>query len=70
VTQVLEHLRDNIHRFPELVADSAGTADPKPLDSHALLDELARDYTMVEEHQVHGSGATAGKVAESEITFF
>ncbi len=35
------------------------------------LDELARDYTMQEEHQVHGSGAAAaGKVADSEITFF
>jgi methyl-accepting chemotaxis protein len=70
VTQVLEHLRDNIHRFPELVADSAGESEPKPLDSTALLDELARDYTMAEEHQVHGSGSGTGKVADSEITFF
>ena len=81
VTQVLEHLRDNIDRFPELVAESGTEGDPKPLDSNALLDELARDYTMAEERQAHRSGAVAGKiapvgdkptvsVAESEITFF
>lgn len=74
VTQVLEHLRDNIDRFPELVAGSVGDpateGEPLPLDSTALLDELARDYTMQEEREAHGSGSAAGKVAESEITFF
>jgi len=70
VTQVLEHLRDNIDRFPELVTDPAPDGEPKPLDSTALLDELARDYTMQEERQAHGSGAAAHKVAKSEITFF
>jgi methyl-accepting chemotaxis protein len=77
VGQVLEHLRDNIDRFPVLVgaswggsAESGNGAEPKPLDSRALLDELSRDYTMAEERMAHGSGAAAGRVAESEITFF
>lgn len=68
VTQVLEHLRDNIDRFPALVADTG--AEPAPLDARALLDELARDYTMEEERRAHGTGAAASKVADSEITFF
>ncbi|MCM4081152.1 methyl-accepting chemotaxis protein [Paractinoplanes hotanensis] len=67
VNQMLEHLRDNIIRFPELAADAAtGTA---LLDARVLLDDLAAKYTMVEEHRAHTSG-TAAKVSESEITFF
>lgn len=67
VNQMLEHLRDNIIRFPELAAGAAtGTA---PLDARVLLDDLASKYTMSEEHQAHRSG-TAAKVSESEITFF
>ncbi|WP_436531456.1 methyl-accepting chemotaxis protein [Actinoplanes sp. HUAS TT8] len=67
VNQMLEHLRDNIDRFPEIAAAAAsGTA---PLDARALLDELAARYTMAEEHQAHQSGS-ATKVNDSEITFF
>ncbi|GAA0939836.1 methyl-accepting chemotaxis protein [Virgisporangium aurantiacum] len=70
VSQVLEHLRDNIDRFPVLVHDTAAAGEPKPLDARALLDELSRDYTMEEERRAHGTGAAAAKVADSEITFF
>lgn len=67
VNQMLEHLRDNILRFPELAADAAAGA--APLDARVLLDELAAKYTMAEEHKTHSSG-TSAKVSESEITFF
>ncbi|GIM97406.1 methyl-accepting chemotaxis protein [Paractinoplanes toevensis] len=67
VNQMLEHLRDNIVRFPELAADAATGA--AVLDARILLDDLASKYTMAEEHQAHSSGS-ATKVSESEITFF
>lgn len=67
VSQMLEHLRDNIVQFPEVAAAAAtGTA---PLDARPLLAELASKYTMAEEHQAHRSGSAA-KVSQSEITFF
>ncbi|WP_433824367.1 methyl-accepting chemotaxis protein [Actinoplanes sp. CA-015351] len=67
VNQMLEHLRDNIDRFPAVAA--AAAAGKAPLDAHVLLDELSSRYTMAEEHHAHRSGAPA-KVQESEITFF
>ncbi|MFF5076555.1 methyl-accepting chemotaxis protein [Actinoplanes sp. NPDC000266] len=60
VGQMLEHLRDNINRFPEVAAT---------LDARRLLDELSSKYTMAEEHHAHSS-QKASKVSESEITFF
>ncbi len=67
VNQMLEHLRDNIGRFPDVAA--AAASGVAPLDAQVLLDELASRYTMAEEHQAHQSGSAA-KVNESEITFF
>ncbi|GAA3150154.1 hypothetical protein GCM10010466_46590 [Planomonospora alba] len=70
VGQVLQHLRDNIDRLPELIARTR-EAEPggASLDAEALLKALAEDYTMHEERQAHHSGAVA-RVRESEITFF
>jgi methyl-accepting chemotaxis protein len=67
VNQMLEHLRDNIGRFPDVAATAAANA--VLLDARELLDELSSRYTMAEEHQAHRSGAPV-KVNESEITFF
>jgi methyl-accepting chemotaxis protein len=67
VNQMLEHLRDNIDRFPDVAAASATAG--QPLDARALLDELAARYTMAEEHHTHSSGSAA-QVKDSEITFF
>jgi methyl-accepting chemotaxis protein len=67
VNQMLEHLRDNIDRFPQVAASAA--ADRTPLDARGLLDELSSKYTMAEEHRTHDSGSAA-EVTESEITFF
>jgi methyl-accepting chemotaxis protein len=67
VSQMLEHLRDNIDRFPEVAAEAATARTP--LDARGLLDELSARYTMAEEHHTHNSGS-AGQVSASEITFF
>jgi methyl-accepting chemotaxis protein len=67
VNQMLEHLRDNIDRFPQVAASAA--AGRTPLDARGLLDELSSQYTMADEHQTHSSGS-AGQVTASEITFF
>jgi methyl-accepting chemotaxis protein len=71
VGQVLEHLRDSIGQFPAMVAeaDARQRSDGTPFDAQALLDALAANYTMAEEHQTHQSQATAA-VSDSEITFF
>jgi len=67
VGQMLEHLRDNIDRFPQVAADAA--TDRRPLDARGLLDDLSSKYTMAEEHQTHSSGSSS-QVSASEITFF
>jgi methyl-accepting chemotaxis protein len=67
VGQMLEHLRDNIDRFPQVAAVAA--SDRTPMDARGLLAELSSKYTMAEEHQTHSSGSAA-QVTASEITFF
>ncbi|MFG1606846.1 methyl-accepting chemotaxis protein [Actinoplanes sp. NPDC049265] len=70
VGQVLEHLRDSIDQFPAVVAEAAERAGTgTALDAQALLDTLAANYTMAEEHEAHRSGAVAAP-SQSEITFF
>jgi methyl-accepting chemotaxis protein len=69
VCQVLEHLRHSVDRFPALVAASGkGDGGLVPLDARALLEELANDYTMLEEREAHSGGIAS--VRDSEITFF
>jgi methyl-accepting chemotaxis protein len=71
ISQVLEHLRDDIDLFPHVLAESmrGGPYALKPLDSAALREALRSRYTMAEEHHVHDSGE-APAVQETEITFF
>jgi methyl-accepting chemotaxis protein len=71
IGQTLGHVRDSIDSFPHALerARADGPQQIEPLDYVALLDELKESYTMVEEHQVHGSGVPAA-LQEAEITFF
>jgi methyl-accepting chemotaxis protein len=70
VGQILEHLRDSIDHFPAVVAEAdERAAEGRPLDPDAVLDKLAANYTMAEEHEAHKSGAPTA-VSQSEITFF
>ena len=76
IGQTLEHLRGNIDQFCEQLEgclqtgpQAMGPQEIGPLDWSGLLESLKSTYTMVEEHQVHDSGAPV-VARESEITFF
>ena len=71
IGQTLEHLRESIDEFPvELERSISGGADAlEPFNHAGMLESLKSSYTMVEEHDVHGSGAPV-EVRETEITFF
>ena len=71
ITQTLGHVRDCIDSFPPALeqARAGGVTALRPLDYEGLLSLLKASYTMVEEHQVHGSG-TPVAVQEADITFF
>lgn len=66
VCQVLEHLKNSVEHMRSLAVE---VGPSRPLDSRALLDDLADNYSMREERQAHDSGVVA-EVPESEITFF
>jgi methyl-accepting chemotaxis protein len=71
ISQTLEHVRECIDSFPSALdrAQDGGSGLLHPFDSEAMLNQLKQSYTMVEEHQVHGSGAPVA-LQEAEITFF
>jgi len=71
IGQTLGHVKDCIDSFPPALeqAQAGGPGALQPLDTEALLNLLKQSYTMVEEHQVHGSG-TPVAVQEADITFF
>lgn len=77
IGQTLAHVQSSIDGFPEHLSQTleAGVAGLKPLNKNAILEQLQRSYTMVEEQQVHHSNApsTAGvgiSAPSAEITFF
>ncbi|MDO8989308.1 MAG: methyl-accepting chemotaxis protein [Sideroxyarcus sp.] len=76
VSQMLMHVRNDLGKLDDQLQDymdarTAGTA-PTPMDARTWLDELARTYTMPEQHAAHGGKApsTSAKTTNSEITFF
>ncbi|MGE5622122.1 MAG: methyl-accepting chemotaxis protein [Bacillota bacterium] len=73
VCQIMSHVKHNIERLPEFLRQNGRKFEQEgalqPLDSTALLTELAGTYAMAEERAVHG-GHQAVKTQESEITFF
>jgi methyl-accepting chemotaxis protein len=79
VSQRMTHVRHNIQRLPDLLADSRRGFDasgaPAPVDARALLDELEGSYAMADERATHAgdaSGATPGAAVADleEVTFF
>ena len=83
VSQMLTHVKQNIARLPETLADNhrqfAQSQVLTPVSAAGLLAELQSTYAMADEHQVHhvqqGSGSRAKApvavaATESEITFF
>lgn len=83
VSQMLTHVKQNIARLPETLADNhrhfVQTQALTPVSAAGLLAELQSTYAMADEHQVHhvqqGSSTRAKApvavaATESEITFF
>lgn len=76
VSQRMTHVRQNIERTPDLLAQSRETFEAQgvlaPVDSKALLSELERTYAMVDEHATHTKGATSGSKVDAveDVTFF
>jgi methyl-accepting chemotaxis protein len=73
VSQILNHVNENIRRFPQFqqevqeMAQSSGHYEPP--DAQTLLDELKKTYVMADQHVIHRGGKVADKKA-SDITFF
>jgi methyl-accepting chemotaxis protein len=78
VSQRMTHVRHNIERLPQLLADSRAAYDQRgelaPVDTQALLHELEGSYAMADERVTHVAGqSAAGAPAASEaeeVTFF
>lgn len=73
VSQMLSHVRNDLdkldHYLGERTAQQAQGRTLAPFDVEAWLEELARTYTMPEQHAIHrGKGVSAS--SEPEITFF
>jgi len=77
-SQVISHVRDSIHRFPEVVGEHKALCERQglllPLTGAGLLEELESTYAMASERAVH-RGVAAGPVPavspqHEEITFF
>ncbi|WP_308811814.1 methyl-accepting chemotaxis protein [Stutzerimonas azotifigens] len=73
VSQMLGHVRADIERFEALMSARAAQRDlgqtPDPVDSQQWLNDLARTYTMPEQHDIH-SGKRPTASTDSDITFF
>ena len=79
VSQRMTHVRHNIERLPDLLAESRRRFDASgalaPVDAKVLLDELEGSYAMADERATHADSASreapaAAAPALEEVTFF
>jgi methyl-accepting chemotaxis protein len=79
VSQRMTHVRHNIERLPDLLAESRRRFDASgalaPVDARVLLDELEGSYAMADERATHADSASreapaAAAAALEEVTFF
>ncbi len=79
VSQRMTHVRHNIERLPDLLAESRRRFDASgtlaPVDAEVLLDELEGSYAMADERATHADSASgevpaAAAAALEEVTFF
>jgi len=66
VSQMLEHVGSDLDRLERSLAERG----PASLDLDGWLAELARTYTMPEQHAVHRGESARGAADASAITFF
>ena len=67
VSQILNHVNDNILYLPTFLQQQTGTLTP--LDAQEFLADLKKTYVMADQHLIH-SGAKAVQKIDTEITFF
>jgi methyl-accepting chemotaxis protein len=74
VSQIMGHVRHNIDRMPEVLAESHqqfhATDALAALDAADLLAELEQTYAMAEEHATHHGTTATAKAQVEELTFF
>jgi methyl-accepting chemotaxis protein len=75
VNQILTHVKGNIERLPEFLAQSdesfSRDGELQPLDSASLLHDMKKSYVMSDQHVVHDGGKVAANDGNSsDITFF
>lgn len=75
VNQILTHVREDIekleHHLVEQKADQSTGTSPKLIDIGQWVSELAKTYTMPQQHAAHrGEAVGAAAAASSDITFF
>ena len=79
VSQRMSHVRHNISRLPDLLAESRRRFDDTgalaPVDAQVLLDELEGSYAMADERATHadqhaGAPPQAAAAGLEEVTFF
>ena len=67
-------VRNDLERLHQHIGQRGSDRDagrtPQPIDADAWLDQLARTYTVPEQHTVHHGGAHRTASSESDITFF
>lgn len=67
VKQILAHVRDDLDALQQWLARDEGAREP--LDAARWLEESAKRYTMVDQHQAH-TGQAVKAPQSNEITFF
>jgi methyl-accepting chemotaxis protein len=78
VSQRMTHVRHNIERLPQMLADSRDRFDRsgtlEAIDAEALLEELESSYAMADERATHQDNGTSDSNAPAceaeEVTFF
>lgn len=73
VSQILSHVRNDLAKLEDYLQEHGSAraigADQSQIDARLWLEQLARTYTMPEQHATHG-GNTAAADKSSDITFF
>jgi len=74
VSQVLNHVTNDLAKLRQNINDGeqqlSSGATVTPIDATQWLSELARTYTMPEQHDIHNGTQPRSVASSSEITFF